>query len=230
MDRITDLGRCEPPFALASRGLLLGEPDDSLRVEPVRAALEERERAVGELPHDPCGRLRKRRQGWQLRLVGFIPVRQSEELELLRRCPSDRLQVRRPPVDAEKHDGAVDLELASAVDVKSGSDPVHHPSDGRPRSIVPGRIERPGQNQAIDRACHRNVVEAPRFVRLGSRVGTFDFLVPEGIAMPSRDRIGNAEPEAPIRQAEDLLGALGRPGRRPASHTTTTRNSRPFAA
>ena len=114
--------------------------------------------------------------------------------------------MRRPPVDAEKHDGAVDLELASAVEAETGSDPVDHPSDGCPRSIVPRRIERPGQNQAIDRACHRNVVETPRLVRLGCRVGTLDFLVPEGIAMPSRNRIGNAEPEAPIRQAEDLLG------------------------
>ena len=75
MDRITDLGRCEPPFALATRGRPLGEPDDSLRVEPVGTPLEQRERAVGELPHDPCGRLGKRGQGWQLGFVSFIPVR-----------------------------------------------------------------------------------------------------------------------------------------------------------
>ena len=68
------------------------------------------------------------------------------------------------------------------------------------------RVDGARDDQAVDRTRHRDVVEAPP-LRLGGLVlDLLHLLVVGGWEARSRRRIGHAETEAPVGQAEDLVG------------------------
>ena len=84
-------------------------------------------------------------------------------------------------------------------------EPRKHPAD-RSRLVTGARrVDRARDDEAVDRTRHRDVVEAPS-LRLGSLVlDLLHLLVVGGREARSRRRIGNAEAEATVGQAEDLV-------------------------
>ena len=85
-------------------------------------------------------------------------------------------------------------------------EPVEHPADRRLR-VAPFRIDRSGDDQAVDRARHRDVVEAEPLGLVRRLLGVPDRLVGEGGEPLSRQRVDDLEAEAAVREADDLLPA-----------------------
>ncbi len=70
---------------------------------------------------------------------------------------------RRPAVDGEQEARVAALELdriaRHALDLVLGAEPAEHPTDRRFAVLRPFRIDRARDDQAVDRARHRDVVE-----------------------------------------------------------------------
>ena len=183
-------------------------PGNTLGVVAVRAAIEERERAVREAANPVERRRRDRHQLGQ-------PRRGRQE-----RAPAPRRRRARAgpppePADLGHRRGTVVLGPV-AVDPHEQARPVahdlhravagcvellrleagEHPADRRRLVGGPVRVDGARDDQAVDRARHRDVVEAKALGALGLALGLAHALVLEG---------------GPAR--------AGRPGRRPGSRS-----------
>ena len=67
-------------------------------------------------------------------------------------------------------------------------------------------VDRAGDDQPVDRARHRDVVEAQPLGLVLGRARLLDVLVVEHAVPLARDRVGDAEAEAAVGEAEDLVG------------------------
>ena len=137
MDGVADLGRGQTLVpARDEPGAVDGpQADHPLGIEPVRTAVEERERRVREPPQDNARRSRHRRE---LRQHGRRRRRalggRREELEL-RRLGHRLLRSRgQRPVDAEEEPGLAALELLAAVAVHLDLEPARIQWSGAPAS------------------------------------------------------------------------------------------------
>ena len=221
--RVADLGRDQT--GLPGDGSVrprLTHPGDALGVVAVRAAFEERERAVGKTAHVVQRRLRqrldRRQRRCERRQLRLRPG--GEERQLPGRLVDDgrhglldrrrRLGGRRRPVDPHEHARAFPLELERRLigrrELVGAVEPAEHPADRRLLVGLPLAVDRSGDDQAVDRPRHRDVVE-PEPLRLVLRCpGVLDALVAED-AVPSPGRgVGDAEAEASVGEAEDLVG------------------------
>ena len=182
---VADLGRGE-------RGLPLAGPAgrahsrDSLRIEAVRAALEQREGAVGE-PTDPVGgrsgdglELGKRRN-LDPRRDGLAGGEERQLGLFLHRLRLGLARVRPKAVDAQNEARVVadDLErcVAGALELLR-AEALEHPADRRLGVGGATRVERAGHDQPVDRTRHRDVVQAAALVLLGLGLHVLDLLVP----------------------------------------------------
>ena len=213
VDGVADLGRREPALALVHRPelpLVRPEADDPLDEVAVRAAVEEGDRRVRQAPRAMERRLRhfgERRK--RRRIQRLVPVgRDGEELELLERGRLRGRLLLGEPVDPQEQPGPVALDLDRAalrVVELPRLEPLEHPADRRAR-VRPALADRARDDQPVDRAGHRHVVEAPPLGLLGVALGALDALVVGGREAPAARRIGDAEAEPPVREAEDLVG------------------------
>ena len=173
MDGVADLGRGQPRRPVRARGgsLARREPENALGEVAVRAALEERECAVRQSPN--VVRLRRRDLRERRKLdaeprTGGRKLAEERELQLVvGSClglGGALLGAWLVPIDRENETRFVALELDRRVarldDRVVGVEPIEHPADRR-RSVggAPG-IDRPRDDEAVDRARHRDVVEA----------------------------------------------------------------------
>ena len=222
MHRVADLGREEPRLPrdrpVRTR---LPHPRDALGVVAVGAPLEERQRAVGETAHVVQRRLRqrldrreRRRERRQLRLRAGREERQlagrlvDDRRHELRNGSLDRR--RRRAVDAHEHARTLPLELerrlAGCAELVGAVEPPQHPADRRPLVGLPLRIDGAGDDQAIDRPRHRHVVEPQPLGLVLRRPGFLDAVVAEDAVALAGRRVGDAEAEAAVGEAEDLVG------------------------
>ena len=207
MHRVSDLGR-RKPLGSGDRGARLGhaQPGDSLRVETVRAASVKRERAVGEAANAEGGRLGNRAERRELRRD---PRRgafdRGEELELGRRA---FIGLRRPviaPVDAQENPGPLPLELDGLTRFEVGLEAVEDPPDRRLGVAGRGRVDGSGHDQPVDRARHRDVIEAARLGLVGGALCLPQFVEARGGMPLARGGIDDLEPHAPVREAQNLI-------------------------
>ena len=137
VDGVADLGRRKPacPPRHSPVAVVRGEPDDSLRIEAVGAALEEGERTVGE-PPDPMTRRSGRRDeiGKRRGHAHGAAFARREQLELRL---SERIEVGLglvpTPIDADEHPAFTPLELD-----RSSPPAAPHPVRRGPTGWVPG--------------------------------------------------------------------------------------------
>ena len=204
---------------------------DALGVVAVRAALEERERRVRE-PSNPVERRhRHRHELGQPVARGAGAVGSSansaswpSSLDCNRRG-LDRRRARSTRTRTRL--AALELDAVPRRSSLSSSRDSTQPI-GVSRSRLLGRSRRrrsAGRRRASSR---RSRGEAVRRGRRPARPP--HLLVVEHATLLARARIDDAEPEAAVGPHEDLLARRRPPVSRPASATTTTLNSRPFAA
>ena len=111
-------------------------------------------------------------------------------------------QPRRPLLDHEW--------LVTDVLERDRTEPVEHPRHRRSSLLPPRRIDRPGDEQAVDRPRHGHVVQAEQLRLLGCLLGRAHGLVVErATALPGR-RVQHLEAEEPVGAADDLLSARRR--------------------
>ena len=175
---IADLRRRQPAFTCDRLRPPLAQPGEPLRVVAVGAALVERERRVREPPHPVQGRLRHGREfrqpvaanegrnqrGRVIAEEGELTVLGGYEQALL---PVARVQRVRPVAvgpDQERRLAALQLELlAGVVQLGLALEPAEDPPDRRLASVA----DRARDDQPVDRARHRDVVEPEAFLVLG---------------------------------------------------------------
>ena len=104
---------------------------------------------------------------------------------------------RAPPRSISSGAGRGLLELARL-------EPVEHPADRRAAS-APRSADRARDDQPVDRARHGDVVEPPPLGLLRVLLGRLDALVLDRRQPLAGLRVGDAEAEPPVRQAEDLV-------------------------
>jgi hypothetical protein len=224
MDGVPDLRgregarRCRPADGFPSR-----QSQDAFRVEAVRAALEECERAVREAP-DVVNRGRRdlgeRGQlDAQARTSGGHLVEELElELRVVERLDDDRLLATLlsvMPGDREHEARILAVELdGRAVRFDHGVvrvEPIQHPADRRRTVRRPLGIDRAGDDQPVDRAGHRDVVEAEPLLPL-LIAGRHTHGVPvEHAATVTTRRVHHSEAEAAVRERDDLVRAARPP-------------------
>ena len=140
----------------------------------------------------------------------------------------------RGPVDREDEARLAALELDRRA-VGFGhhvvrSEALQHPPDRRrPIRCAPG-VDRTRDDQPVDRTGHRDVVQTQPLGLLLVARGVAHLLEPEHRLWLAAGRVHHAEPEAPVRERDDLVRPRGPATSRPASATITTLNSSPFAA
>ena len=174
---VADLGRRQPA-APAPRPGALAQAGDPLGVVAVRAALEERERRVGELANAVERRAaRHRRELGQPPAVARAGAGGSASKRLSwpssRPRPARRLGRRGAlaAVDADEERGAAALELErrprSPPSSGSQSSLREHPADRRVAPLADGARD----EQPVDRPRHRDVVEAQPLGPVGLPLG-----------------------------------------------------------
>ena len=221
--RVADLGRRQPAGTATRGGRHLAHPGHTLGVITVRAALEERQGAVGQPAHlvqrrQGNGRDRRQRRGQrrQRRLADLAEQRELSwldgNLELWQRDRlSHRNGVRARPVEPQQQPGAVALELdrsrSGLLELRVGVEPAEHPADRRRLVGAAVAVDRARDDQPVDRTGHRNVVEAQPLgllLRLARRLHVLVGV--RGRPLPGR-RVGDPEPEAAVGKAQDLVAA-----------------------
>ena len=207
MDSVSDLCRVEtsPALTLGPRSRL--EPHHPLREVPIRAAGEERDRAVGQ-PADPMAR--RLRDQWKLsqpwckrrqRLADSLEERQLTRLARVRlddrgrrdrgrRAVARDVDDRLATIDAE-HDGrgaSLDLDRCRRRigDGLGEPEPFEHPGDRRLLTAGPGRVDRARHDQPLHRARHRDVVQAKALFALGLLAALLHVLVRRGVDAGTR--------------------------------------------
>jgi hypothetical protein len=209
------LGRAEPfETRDAPACIALAHPGDALGVVAVRAALEQRERGERQ-PARPV----KRRRGHRLerrqrrRQQGRADRELSEQLQLaLLDHRLDRhglgLRLSSEPVDAEQEAGVAALELERAVagrDLLPRLEPLEHPAHRSRALAVAARVDRPRDDQPVDRAGHGHVVEAQPLGLVLATPLLAHLLPGERSLARARVRVGHAEPEPAVRERENLV-------------------------
>ena len=211
---VADLGRGETALPRPPRDPPLAESGDPLRVEAVRAAVEEGERAVGEPPN-----LMQRRRRHRFERRQLDPARRrlgrklAEERELAVPVHRDgRLlrHSRQVPVDADEKPRAAALELDRLVprrrELLVRVQAPQHPPDRRLALAPRLGVDRTRDDQAVDRARHRDVVEAEPLRPLLLLLRLPNLLVGEHRPADARRRVDDLEPEAAVRERDDLVG------------------------
>ena len=89
---------------------------------------------------------------------------------------------------------------------------VEHPADRRGAIGSPPRVDRARDDQAVDRARHRDVVEAEPLRAFLVALGVADLLEAEDRLPVAARRVHHAEAEATVRERDDLVRAA-RPAR-----------------
>ena len=160
-----------------------GERRNAHRHRPVRLRVEQRELGVA------WRRLGRRRRSLEPGLDrGCRPV--AVDLE------------QQPRVAALDHD-----RLVGDVVERRRIESVEHPADRRPLVRRPPRVDRAGDDQAVDRPRHRDVVEAPSLGLVRRLLGLPQRVVVECALPGARQRMTNLEAEASVGQADDLFSA-----------------------
>ena len=196
---------------------------DAADVVAVGAALELGERREGEAPHAVRGRRRDRRELGQARRRRRRArvVEAAEERELA------RLVVGLGSVRGATAPGAAagaaagwprstrTTTCAPSRSSTSGASPGvgelrrveagEHPADRRRRVALALLVDRAGDDQAVDRARHGDVVEAAALLLVGGALGLLHRVVVEGGDALAGVRMGDAEAEAPVRKGQDLV-------------------------
>ncbi len=125
----------------------------------------------------------------------------------------------RPAVDREHEPRIATLQLdrliARTVDRSGRPQPLQHPSDRRLTVLRPLAIDRSRDDQPVDCARHRDVVEAQALVVIVALLRRAHLLVVEHALALARLRVDDAEAEAPVGPHQDLVGR--RPARGVAS-------------
>ena len=225
MDGVADLGRragrCRPGTVPAASAA--PQPDDALGEVPVRAALEERERAVREPPHAVQRRRAGSRQAARAR-APRPPRRRSRRARRARAARGPPAPRRRPPArvrggraaPARAPRRARSRQPARRADARSSSPQPSSRSStqpmrrrGVPLAGAPLSRARPrrsgGRSHASSR---RSTGAAAPLPPLPARRP--DLLVLGGRQPLSGVGVGRAEAEAAVRQAEDLVGVRRR--------------------
>ena len=220
MDRVADLVRGQPPRPIRARlgSLARREPEDPFGEVAIGAALEERESAVRQPPN--VVRLRRRDLRERRKLdaeprTGGRKLAEQRELQLvvggfgLLGLESALLGPWLVPIDRENESCVVALQLDRRVarldDRVVGVEPVEHPADRR-RSVggAPG-IDRAGDDETVDRARHRDVVEAKPLGMLLLARGLLHLVPAEHRLAAAPCGVHHAEPEATVRKRDDLV-------------------------
>src|SRR6266508_4500007 len=136
-------------------------------------------------------------------------VIEQRELPILGDSDGDFLRLRREAVDAQDHARAFALELYGVVtgtlDLVLRVEAAEHPADRRRLVRRPFGIDRPRDDQPVDRTRHRDVIEAEALRSLLFLASLLYGVVGIGTARLARDRIVDAEAEAPVGQGQDLV-------------------------
>ena len=194
------------------------QPEHSLREVPVRAALEQGERAVRE-PADVVERRRgerlERRELETRRRQGRRHV--AEERELGRGVGlrldrhRDRLRGLGEAIDAEEEAGLAALDLARLVlrvgHLATRLQTVEHPADRRLAIAGSLDVDRAGDDEPVDRTRHRDVVEAEPLRALLLALGLAHLLEAEHRPPVTARRVHHPEPEPPVGERNDLVAA-----------------------
>ena len=204
--RVPDLRRCQPaarPLALPT----LTQAGDPFGVVPVRTALEERERRVRELANVMEAGLRHLRELRQCEAVqhrcgGHVVEEGELSLGPVRLRGLGRSRAR--PVDPDEERGTAALELEDgllAAELGLAVELGEHPADRGVAPIADGT----GDEQPVDRARHRDVVEAEALGPPGLTLGVKHLVVAEDAATLARGRVCDLEPEPAVGEGEDLV-------------------------
>ena len=208
---VADLARRETaPAGDAAAPVDGPESREPLGVEAVRAALEQRERAVGEPTH-ALGRnddRLERRQQWHDGRRRLGRGLEEGELALLGQLRRGDFDLRLVAVDPQPEPRLIPHDLA-ALELLD-FEPVQDPSDRRACVTLFG-VDGAGNDQLVDRAGHRHVVEAQPFRLVGRQLRVAHLVVRERRLPPTRRRIGDLEAEAAVRETDDLLAGRLRP-------------------
>ena len=113
-------------------------------------------------------------------------------------------------VDAHEQPRPATLELhgiaAGGRQLAARVEPVEHPADRRRALARPLRVDRAGDDQPVDRARHRDVVEAQALgLFLALARGAHLVVAARPAALACR-RMCDLEAEPPVREREDLVG------------------------
>ena len=215
---VADLGRRQParPGDGSAR---VGRPHAGhpLGVIAVRAALEERERAVREAADIVQRRLRQRLEWSQRRCERRErrrgvrgEQRQLARLGLQHGLVRDRHRLGRPGVEPHEEPRAVALQLdrrlSRSLELGRAVEAAEHPADRRLLVRLPVAVDRARHDQAVDRPRHRDVVEAQPLGLVLRTPGLRDGVVAERRVALAGRRIRDPEAEAPVGEAEDLVG------------------------
>ncbi len=193
------------------------EPEHALGEVPVRAALEQGERAVREPVHVvqrrrvDLGELRQLDADSELagRKVG-----EQRQLALDRSFLGLGRRLARNVRDDGEHEArvvALDLERMPVrrrhelVSLET----LEHPADRR-LAVGPALgVDRPGHDQPIDRARHGDVVETEPLRAFLPLLGRSHVLESEDRLPVAASRVNHAEAEPAVRERHDLVGAAG---------------------
>ena len=235
MHGVTDLGRVQPRSAAAldvtapRDGL---HPDDPLGVVAVAAALEERDRAVGEAraraqaaapgsrraraaaaPAAGTSSPAPSKSSELTRLVRLVvDGRSHRDLAVRRRRRSGRCAARRPPRPARPRPGRTRRagRARRRAASRSSTQPIGVRSSRSLRSV-----DRARDDQPLHRPRHRDVVEAQSLGLLLRGPRLLDVLVRGRADARARARMRDLEPEAAVGEAEDLVACAFARARRP---------------
>ena len=204
MHGVPHLRRAQAGSAAAATGVLVRtQPDEALEVEAIRATLQERQRAVRQATDALRPGLRHGRERPQLERGGRLPRRAGLEERQLLELGRRRLGRLRPAIDAEEDLLATrQLELL-LVEIRA--QPVERPADEATRPVQATRVERAGDDEPVDGTGHGDVVEAASLGLLRRALGLANLVVAEDPDPLAARGIRNPDPEAAVRQAEDLV-------------------------
>ncbi len=162
-------------------------------------------------------RLDRRERGRERRQLRLRPGREEGQLagflvddrsHGLRDSALDRRG--RREVDPHEHARTLPLQLerglSGCTELIGAVEPTQHPADRRPLVGLPLRIDRTTDDQAVDRARHRHVVEPQPLRLVLGRAGLLDAVVAEHAVAAAGCGVGDPEAEAAVGQAEDLVG------------------------
>ena len=220
MHRVADLGRLQARASL-HRPSLFPQPCDALGVVAVRAALEERERRVRETAHPVQRRRRERRElGQAVAERGRVHRQLREERELAASSTAtgsgSASGGRGSPVVDGEHEARVSaFELdrlgGRAFHLGLGAEPLEHPADRRLAILPAVRVDRAGDDQPVDRAGHRDVVEAQTLRLVVGVLGLAHVLVVEDALALARHRVDARGSRSARRCATRISSVDGAP-------------------
>ena len=236
MNRVADLRRRSPPPAGTDAA---PSPRRARRSAPRRSGTSSGRRArarctKGAARDRPAARKRsERRKRGAIRAAARSSATKSSSCAALRAAGAAGL-VTAPP-SAGRPGGRPEPRRARArpapfAPVEAHLEPLEDPAGGRPRVAPARRVDRAGDDQPVDRARHRHVEQAPVLGLLRRLLGLLDVVVLEDAAcrLPVTG-FTNRKPKRPSGR-QRISSARVPGGCRPASASTTTLNSSPFAA